>query len=154
MKNILFIFLLLPLSAIANTKDTVMEYMRVSAQYQVKVTDWYKKNDTWITELTIHHNEKMKVTISGDRVAVHSHFSKPISDMFSSGCASISKEIIPEAGYWDENATANAKAINQLWSDKDWQEKFQTKTVVIDSWKIIAIKKPLELSCVIEPVSV
>ncbi|TDB41618.1 hypothetical protein [Photorhabdus luminescens] len=154
MKNILFIFLLLPLSAIANMKDTVMEYMRNSAEYQVKVTDWYKKNDTWITELTTRRNEKMKVTISGDRVAVHSYFSKPISDMSLSGCASVSKEVIPEASYWDENATANTKAVNQLWSDKGWQEKFQTKTVIIDGWKIIAIKKSLELSCVIEPVSV
>ncbi|NHB89211.1 hypothetical protein [Photorhabdus tasmaniensis] len=154
MKNILFIFVLFPLLSMAGTKDNVMEYMRVSAQYQVKLTDWYKKSDTWITELTTSSSEKLKVTISGDRVAIHSNFSKPISNMFNSGCASISKEIIPDAGYWDENTNANTKAISELWSDKSWLEKFQTKDIVIDGWRIIAIKKPLELSCVIEPVSV
>ncbi|MDO7829479.1 MULTISPECIES: hypothetical protein [Providencia] len=154
MKKTILALLFFPLLSMANTKDVVMDYLRVSAQYQIDVTDWYKKNDTWLVDFKTKENEKMKVTISGNRVAVHSLFPKPITDIYSSGCASIAKEVIPEAGYWDENATENTKAINRFWNNKEWSEPFHTQETVIDGWKLIVIKKPNELSCVIEPTTI
>ncbi|HEQ1856993.1 TPA: hypothetical protein VEO38_000493 [Providencia alcalifaciens] len=154
MKKTLLALLFFPLLSIANTKDTVMDYLRVSAQYQISVADWYKKNDTWLVDFTTKENEKMKVTISGNRVAIHSLFPKPITDIYSSGCASIAKEVIPEAGFWDENATENTRAINVFWKNKGWGEQFHTQETVIDGWKLIAIKKTNELSCVIEPADI
>ena len=151
MKKIVWVLLFFSTASMANTKDVVMDYMRSSAQYKVSPTEWYQKSDTWILDFTTEKNEKMKITVSGDRVAIDSHFPQPITNMFSSGCSSIAKEVIPEAGYWDENATPNTKALNQFWKDKIWDERSVNNEVVIDGWKITAYKNPTELSCVIEP---
>lgn len=154
MKKILLALLFFPLLSMANTKDVVMDMMRTHAQYEVKVTDWYKKNDTWIVDFTSKENEKITVTITGDRVATYSAFPKPITDMFSTACKYVSAEVIPDAAYWDENATENTKAINRFWNNKEWSEPFHTQETVIDGWKLVVIKKPNELSCVIEPTSI
>ncbi|WP_416762889.1 hypothetical protein [Morganella morganii] len=154
MKKLVWMLLFFPLFAIADTKDIVMDWLRINAQYEVKPTEWHKKNDTWMVDFTTKKNEQMKVAVTGNRVAIHSVFPQPITDMFFSGCASISSEVIPEAGYWDENATENTKALNQFWKDKGWSESTENKEVIIDGWKITAYKKPAELSCVIEAVSI
>lgn len=152
MRVILLFSLFLSFVSNANTKDIVMDYLRIHAAYRINAADWYKKGDTWITEST-EKSEYLKVAITGDKVAVYSKFPTPISDMHLSGCATIYSQLVPDAAYWDENTNANTKAIDTLWTDKIWSEEYEDKETIIDGWKISIIKKPVEISCVIEPVS-
>ncbi|EMB3083551.1 hypothetical protein U8233_003571 [Providencia rettgeri] len=154
MKKTILALLFFPLLSMANTKDVVMDMMRIHAQYEVKVTDWYKKNDTWIVDFTSKQNEKIRVTITGDRVATYSSFPKPITDMFSTVCESVSAVVIPDAASWDENATENTKTLRHFWKDKGWDDFSESQDVTIDGWKISATKKSNELSCVIEPTTI
>lgn len=65
MKKLVWMLLFFPLFAIADTKDIVMDWLRINAQYEVKPTEWYKKNDTWMVDFTTKKNEQMKVAVTG-----------------------------------------------------------------------------------------